>query len=122
MRNIESRQQAERRGRHGELLATLMLLAKGYRILGRRVRTHLGEIDLVVRSPKGIICFVEVKTRDTIENATEALHPRQQARIARAAEMFLARKPHLKPLGVRFDTITVARGRLPRHFPDAWRP
>jgi putative endonuclease len=122
MRRLESRKQAERQGRRGELLAALMLFAKGYRILGRRLRTHLGEIDLVVRSPKGLICFVEVKTRAREADATEALHPRQRARIARAAEMFLAQRPHLKPRGVRFDSITVARGRLPRHFPDAWRP
>ena len=122
MRRTESRKQAERRGRRGEFFASLLLLAKGYRILGRRVRTPLGEIDLVARSPSGVICFIEVKTRDSVRGAVEALLPRQQARIARAAETFLAQKPRLKPKAVRFDTITVTRGRLPRHFPDAWRP
>lgn len=122
MRRTEAKRRAERRGRRGELIASLMLLVKGYRILGRRVRTPLGEIDLVALTPGGVMCFIEVKTRDTIQVAVEALLPRQRARIARAAETFLARKPHLKPKGVRFDTITVTRGRLPRHFPDAWRP
>jgi putative endonuclease len=117
-----SKQAAERRGRRGELLASLILLAKGYRILGRRVRTRLGEIDLVARSPGGVICFIEVKARDAFVDAVEALMPRQQARIARAAEHFLAQRPGLRAREVRFDTITVTRGRLPRHLRDAWRP
>ena len=117
-----SRQAAERRGRRGELLASLVLLAKGYRILGRRVRTHMGEIDLIARSPGGVICFIEVKARDVFVDAVEAVGPRQQARIARAAENFLAQRPGLRAKEVRFDTITVTRGRLPRHLRDAWRP
>jgi putative endonuclease len=117
-----SRQAAERRGRRGELLASLVLLAKGYRILGRRVRTHLGEIDLVARSPAGVICFIEVKARDAFADAVEALMPRQQARIARAAEHYLAQRPGLRANKVRFDTITVTRGQIPRHLRDAWRP
>jgi putative endonuclease len=117
-----SRQAAERRGRRSELLASLILIAKGYRILGRRVRTHLGEIDLVARSPGGVVCFIEVKARAQLAQAVEAVMPRQQARIARAAEHFLAQRPGLRATGVRFDTITVTRGFFPRHFRDAWRP
>jgi putative endonuclease len=122
MRAVVTKRRAERRGRRGELIASLILLAKGYRILGRRVRTPLGEIDLVARTPGGVICFIEVKTRDTVRAAVEALLPLQRARIVRAAETFLAQKPYLRPKAVRFDTVTVTRGRLPRHFPDAWRP
>ena len=117
-----SRQAAERRGRRGEFLASLILLAKGYRILGRRVRTRLGEIDLVARSPRGVICFIEVKARDDFVDAVVALLPRQQARIARAAEHFLAQRPGLRATEVRFDTITITRRGFPRHLRDAWRP
>lgn len=100
----------------------MVLLAKGYRILGRRIRTHLGEIDLVARSPGGVICFVEVKVRGHFVEAVEAVLPRQQARIARAAEVFLAQRPHLANRPVRFDAIAVARGKLPRHLRDVWQP
>ena len=116
------RQAAERRGRRAEFAALLLLIVKGYRILGRRVRTRLGEIDLIARSPRGVLCFVEVKSRDAFGDALDALAPRQQARITRAAEQFLAQRPRLRAAGVRFDTITVTRGRLPRHLRDAWRP
>ncbi|MDE1937847.1 MAG: YraN family protein [Alphaproteobacteria bacterium] len=113
------RKDAEKRGRQSELLAALLLRCKGYRILGQRVRTHAGEIDLVARNLAGVVCFIEVKARPDEGLAAEAVGPRQRARIVRAAELFLARKP--APKGVRFDVMTVVPGRLPRHLRDAWR-
>lgn len=116
------RRAAERRGRRAEDFAALLLLFKGYRILGRRLRNGAGEVDLVARSPSGILCFVEVKARASSDDAVGAVGDRQRARIARAAELYLAAWPQLGHKGVRFDIITVAPGRWPRHHPDAWRP
>jgi putative endonuclease len=113
---------AEKRGRSGETLAVLLLRLKGYRILGRRVRTRVGEIDLVARSPRGILCFIEVKARSGERSAIDSVAPRQQARIARAASLFVAGKPSLAAAGMRFDIVAVAPRRLPRHIRDAWRP
>jgi putative endonuclease len=116
-------QLAERRGRRSELLAMLLLILKGYRIVGRRVRTHAGEIDLIAHSPGGILCFIEVKARESLRDAQEALLPRQQDRISRAAEVFLAlHRRRLAAKGVRFDTIVVSARRWPVHVRDAWRP
>ena len=114
----ERRQEAEKRGRHGETLAALLLRCKGYRILGRRVRTRAGEIDLVAKSPSGVVCFVEVKTRPADGLAAESVGARQRARIVHAAELYLAGRTSTN--GVRFDVITVVPGRLPRHLRDAW--
>jgi len=114
------RQGAEKRGRSSETLAALLLQLKGYRILGRRVRTHAGEIDLVAKSPRGILCFVEVKARVQVRDAVESVGPRQQQRIMRAANLFVAAKPALARARMRFDIVTVAP--LPRHIRDAWRP
>ncbi|HEY4944087.1 MAG TPA: YraN family protein [Rhizomicrobium sp.] len=111
---------AEKRGRSSETLAALLLQLKGYRILGRRVRTRAGEIDLVARSPRGVLCFVEVKARALARDAVLSVAPRQQARIARAASLFVAGKPALAQAPMRFDIVTVAP--LPRHIRDAWRP
>ena len=113
---------AEARGRRAETWAAMLLLCKGYRILGRRVKTHAGEIDLIARAPMGPVCFIEVKARDLHDRAGESLLPRQQARIARAAELYLASRHGLRERGVRFDAVLVARGKLPRHVKDAWRP
>jgi putative endonuclease len=113
---------AEQRGRSSETLAAMMLRLKGYRILGRRIRTHAGEIDLVARSLRGTVCFVEVKARAGEAAAALAVAPRQQQRIARAAALFVAARPGLSRAAMRFDIVAVSPRRLPRHIRDAWRP
>ena len=113
---------AEKRGRRSETLAALLLRLKGYRILARRVRTHAGEIDLIARAPSGLVCFIEVKARTADGIAIESVGPRQQARIARAAELYVAGRPELANKGMRFDIVTIIPRRLPRHIRDAWRP
>jgi putative endonuclease len=110
---LASRKQAERRGRRSETIASLLLMAKGNRILGRRVKTHLGEIDLVAKSPRGVLCFIEVKARGTTQDAHGSIGLRQQARIVRAAALYLAKRPGLAAKGVRYDAVIVAAGRLP---------
>jgi putative endonuclease len=119
-RFTQTRRAAEARGRSGETLAALLLQLKFYRILGRRVRTRAGEIDLIARSPSGVLCFIEVKARADDRAAVESVGRRQRARIERAASLFVAGKPDLARKGMRFDIVTVAP--LPRHIRDAWRP
>jgi putative endonuclease len=114
------RQVAEKRGRSSERLAALLLRLKGYRILGTRVRTRAGEIDLVARSPRGVLCFIEVKARKAMRSAVESVSAGQQVRIMRAASLFVAARPALAHAAMRFDIVTVAP--LPRHIRDAWRP
>jgi putative endonuclease len=109
---------SEKRGRRSEAFAALLLVCKGYRILGRRVKTHAGEIDLIAKSLTGTICFVEVKARPAPGLAAEAVSARQRGRIVRAAGLYLAGRPAT----ARFDVITVIPGHLPRHWKDAWRP
>lgn|SRR5512146_2172436 len=118
---LASRRKAERRGRRSEFIAIVLLLLKGYRILARRLRTPSGEIDLIARSPKGLVCFIEVKARGEALAAAQSLSGRQKARIGRAAMQYLAQRPRLARKGMRFDIIAVAPGRLPRHYRDAWR-
>ena len=91
-----------------------------HRILGRRVKTHAGEIDLVSLPVFGPVCFVEVKSRRLARDAAEAVAPAQRTRIARAASLYLASRPALSKRGMRFDIVTVAG--FPKHYRDAWRP
>lgn len=118
---LASRRGAERRGRRSEFFAIALLLVKGYRILARRMRTPMGEIDLIARSPTGLVCFIEVKARAEALAAAQSLSDRQKARIGRAAMQYMAQHPHLARKGMRFDIIAVAPGKLPRHYRDAWR-
>ncbi|WP_429912772.1 YraN family protein [Glycocaulis sp.] len=110
-----ARQRAERRGRRGERAASILLILKGWRILGRRVKTPLGEIDLIARKGR-TLAFVEVKWRNRREAAREAFHPRQQVRLMRAAALWRARRTGLDRLATRFDLICVAPGRWPEHL------
>jgi putative endonuclease len=116
---MADRIRAEKRGHHGEAWAAWWLRLKGHRILGRRIKTHAGEIDLVTLSPFGPVCFVEVKARRLPRDAAEAVTPEQRTRIARAASLYLASRPGLAKRGARFDIVTVAG--LPRHLADVWR-
>ena len=71
-RPTAGRQKAYRRGHRGERLAAAALMLKGYRILARRYRTKLGEIDLIARRGN-LVLFVEVKARRTLMKAMEAI-------------------------------------------------
>ena len=105
-------------------MAALLLRLKGHRILGHRVKTHAGEIDLVSLPLFGPICFVEVKSRSLGRDAAEAVTPAQRTRIAQAACLYLASRPQLARRGVRFDVIAVPTGKgiaFPKHFKDVWR-
>lgn len=110
---------AERRGRTAEARAAWWLRLKGYRILETRYKTPMGEIDLIVRRG-GCIAFVEIKARPSLTAGLEAVSPRAQRRIARAAEAFVAQRG-LTPRITRFDLIVMRPRRLPRHVADAWR-
>jgi putative endonuclease len=112
------RQRAERGGRRAELLAGLWLQLKGWRILARRVRTPIGEIDLIARRGR-IVAFVEVKARATTAEADHAL---DQFRLRRVAAAASALAPRFVRSGddMRIDAIFIVPGRLPRHVPNVW--
>jgi putative endonuclease len=114
----DPRRRAERYGRAAEALAAIILRLKGYTILARDLRTPVGEIDLIARR-RGTLAFVEVKART--QTSEEVLTLRQRRRIVRAAELFLAGRPELVGLAVRFDVMLIGRRRWPRHLPAAFR-
>lgn len=120
MNAAKRRQAAEKRGHRAERHAALLLRLKGFRLLARRYRSPVGEIDIVARRAQ-LLVAVEVKARGDLETAAYAIDKRQQKRIARATEHFLAANPYYSDHHIRFDAVLVAPGKLPRHIPDAWR-
>ena len=106
-------------GQFAELIARMWLRAHGWRILGHRVRTPMGELDIVARRGRQLV-FVEVKQRRTLEEAALALLPQQQRRIGNAARCWLAQHPHLATLDARCDLIAVNRHGLLRHYRNAF--
>lgn len=113
------RYRAERRGRLAETLAVALLRLKGYRILERRYKTPVGEIDIIAER-KNTLIFVEVKARRRMRDAIESIGSGQRRRISRAAEAYLARHRGDAGRPCRFDAILVAHRRLPKHIIDAW--
>lgn len=113
------RRQAFRRGHLAEGAAAWLLRCKGYRIVGRRVRTPMGEIDLIARR-RGTIAFVEVKARPTRDTALEAVSPRQARRLIGAARWWLSLQPAAGAGDWRFDIVVVSPYLLPRHLPNAF--
>lgn len=107
-------------GRRAEIWAALYLMLKGYRILGFRLRTSAGEIDLAALRGK-VLAVVEVKQRTTLEAALEAVSATQRERLLRAGQQLAQRRRGLKDVFVRLDLIALAPGRWPRHVADAWR-
>lgn len=117
---MKERLRARARGRWAEILAALFLRLKGYRILERNWRSPAGEIDLIARR-RHMIAFIEVKHRAAMAEAGESILARQRQRITRAAQHYLAARPALTGLDIRFDAILVVPWRRPLHIRDAWR-
>jgi putative endonuclease len=113
-----SRRKAERWGRLAEWTAMAYLICKGYRILGHRLRTPHGEVDVAAWKDRTLV-IVEVKARATYDDGAYAVTPRAQTRIARAAQS-LAGRWRLTSAPIRFDLVVVGAGWLPRHERGAW--
>ena len=112
------RQAAEARGRQAERIAAWWLRLKGWRILDRRVRTPVGEIDLIARRGK-LVAFVEVKARPSLTEAQAFLEPRAMQRIVAAAEA-LAPAYVADGCDTRIDAVLVAPGPRVRHLENIW--
>lgn len=114
------RQRAEQQGREGEGRAALWLQAKGWRILDRRRKTPLGEIDLICRRGN-LIAFIEVKWRKSAADLDHAIDEYRLQRVAAAAEA-VAHEYATEGEDIRIDVMLLAPGRLPRHIVNAWQP
>jgi putative endonuclease len=113
-----SRRSAERGGRRAESLAAWWLRLKGWTILARRVRTPVGEVDLVARRGS-TVAFIEVKARASAAEAAFALDDWRLRRVAAAAG---ALAPRFAREGddVRIDAMFIVPRRLPRHLTNVW--
>ena len=112
------RQLAEVRGRRGEHIAAWWLRLQGWRIVGERVRTARGEVDLIARRGK-TLAFIEVKTRRKDSDLSLAIDGPRLRRVAAAADMLFPRYAKGAE-NVRIDVILVAPWRLPHHLVNVW--
>jgi putative endonuclease len=115
----EKRARAYRDGLFAETIAALLLRLKGYRIIARRYKTPVGEIDLVALKGKRL-AFVEVKQRKTVDDAGWALPAQARRRIVRAAQYWLAGHPDFTGHELAFDVVLAAPWAVPRYIENAF--
>ena len=94
-------------------------MLKGFRIVARRYRTKLGEIDLIARRGD-LVLIVEVKARRTLLEAMEAIARESERRIEGAADLWLMRQPDYGRLSIRFDMVAVLPWRWPVHVENVF--
>jgi putative endonuclease len=111
----EARRMRRLAGRRAEIVGALCLMAKGDRVLGFRLQTPPGEIQLLVsRGP--VLAAVKVKTRTSIEAALEAANPAQRQRLRRTLNVTAGRREGMGA-SIRLDLLALAPGSFPRHIP-----
>jgi putative endonuclease len=114
-----ARAKAYRSGLFAETLAALLLRLKGHRVVARRYKTPVGEIDLVALKGKRL-AFIEVKRRRTAEDAAWTLTAKQRRRIVRAAQYWLAGHPDFAGHDIAFDVVLAAPWTWPRYIANAF--
>jgi len=94
-------------GKAAEKAAAKFLKAKGYRILESNYKNKFGEIDIIAQD-KGVICFLEVKARHSLDYGTpqEAVTQNKQRQISRVAVSYL-KSNHLLNQKARFDVLSL---------------
>ncbi|MGQ0526907.1 MAG: YraN family protein [Alphaproteobacteria bacterium] len=106
-------------GLQAESRAALYLQMKGYRIIARRYKTPVGEIDLIARRGK-TLAAIEVKTRRAQSDALESVTAKNQARVARALEYFLKHHTRYAGYTIRFDALIYSPPLGFQHLDNAW--
>lgn len=91
-----------------ETVAAEFLKEKGYRILTQNFYTKFGEIDLIAQDGEYLV-FVEVKYRSNDESGhpLEAVNPRKQQCLKKAAQFYLIRYGMSADISCRFDVIGI---------------
>ncbi len=88
---------------------------RGYRILGTNVWAGGNEVDVIARRGRRLVfCEVKGKGGPDFGDPLEMIGPEKARRVRRAAEAWLAARPALTGLEVRFDAVAERAGRLER--------
>ena len=107
------------RGLLAEFVAQTFLQCKLYKILYKRYKTPVGEIDLIGKK-KNTIIFFEVKYRKTLTNDHDVVQKKQIHRIKNAASFFVARNTHYNGSDLRFDLLVISKRLLITHYQNVW--
>jgi putative endonuclease len=112
-------QKAHRRGHLSEYIALIHLMLTGHRILGFRLKTPQGEIDILALKGKRL-SVVEVKQRRTRLEALEAVSFVQRERLWQAGLKLQAQRPNLSAYELGLDLYAIAPGTWPKLIRNAF--
>ncbi len=115
--SARDRQRRNRRGAISETIAAAYLTACGYRILARRYKTPLGEIDIIVRKGRRI-GFVEVKRRATLAECEASITATLAARVRRASDLWRGSNLAYRDYDIGFDLVFVVPWQWPVYRPN----
>ena len=102
-------------GAEAERRARRFYRLRGYRLLAANVWAGGNEIDLIVRRGRSLVfCEVKEKSQAGFGDPVDMVGPEKQRRLRRAAEAWLAERPDLAELEVRFDVVAERSGRIQR--------
>ena len=96
-------------GNRGEEATYRYLCQKGYKVIDRNYRSRIGEIDLVALDPRGVLIFVEVRSRTGVSHGApeESVDYRKQNKLRMLAQHYMLVHPKLSENPCRFDVIAV---------------
>ncbi len=117
-RSREERLKAHQRGARAETWVALFLMLKGYRVLARRFKTPVGEIDIIARRGRRI-AFIEVKRRPSFELCEASITGQARQRIRRAAALWMGKNERYQEFDQGFDLVFLAGWHAPRHLLNA---
>lgn len=98
--------------------AVNFLKSHGFSILSRRYKTPLGEIDIIAKKDRAIH-FIEVKNRQTIRKAMEAISKKQINRINNAANIFFFENKFPDDFEMKMDAVFISNNEL-SFLENAW--
>lgn len=108
----------KRLGEKGEKKARRYLRLRGWKILEKNYKNPFGEIDIIAKR-KGIIAFIEVKTRlsDVFGTPSQAVTEQRKQRYISGAKCYFANTRITDT--VRFDVIEIFQGKI-NHIENAF--
>ena len=117
--------QSYRFGIIAEFVTIFFLRLKGYKILKRRYKTFVGEVDIVAKKGNVIIAIeVKARKRTVTKNGfliDEVLGENQKKRIKRATMAFMsANFKKYYNHSIRFDLVVISPYKLPFHMIGFW--
>ena len=81
----------------------------GLRLIARNFNSRYGELDLVMHE-RDVVAFIEVRYRrsSVFGGGLDSVGTSKQARLVKAASLFLQQRPELSTRPCRFDVIAIS--------------